>query len=183
MVDIVKDRIEGNHLDDRITAQQANAQDLSKFDVRGPPHPLHVLMLEMLDLLMIDLACMFERAGGMQCTSSACQTPSKLLRVVDIHWLSMLAAKYWAVHFPLFSLYLTQLTCLTGRQLRLGYLPVRAVVHAGPCKTLREAARVLRLGGLLAASVFGEEQQTAQVVRGQHRHIHPTQPAVAMFPV
>ena len=51
MVDIVKDRVEGDHLDDRITAQQADAQDLSKFDVRGPPHPLHVLMLETLSSL------------------------------------------------------------------------------------------------------------------------------------
>ena len=36
LVGIAKDRIEGNHLDDRITAQQADAQDLSKFDVRRP---------------------------------------------------------------------------------------------------------------------------------------------------
>ena len=45
-------------------------------------------------------------------------------------------------------------------------------------KTLREAARVLRPGGLLAASVFGEEQQTAEV-RDWSRHMHLTQAAAA----
>jgi len=38
-------------------------------------------------------------------------------------------------------------------------------------KTLQEAARVLRPGGLLAASTFGYDQQTAQV-RDQYRNLH-----------
>ena len=78
MVDIVKERIKGDHLDDRITAQQADAQDLREFDVCAL-HPLRVLRLEPLSSLRgleyaegsawwVDRAC---RWGSWQVRKSA----------------------------------------------------------------------------------------------------------------
>ncbi len=80
MVDIVKERIEGDRLDDRITAQQADAQDLGDFDVRAL-HPSHVLRQNALDAVgVLILHADFARKGA--CASGARQT---LPRMADIH--------------------------------------------------------------------------------------------------